>query len=39
MRDDERSWLNSYHRAVRERLAPRVSGAALAWLEARTLPI
>ncbi len=39
MRDDERAWLNGYHRAVRERLTPRVSGAALTWLEARTLPI
>ena len=39
LRDDERAWLNSYHRAVRERLAPRVSGAALAWLNERTLPI
>ena len=39
MRDDERAWLNRYHRTVRERLAPRVSGAALAWLETRTLPI
>ncbi len=39
MRDDERAWLNGYHRAVRQRLAPRVSGAALAWLNERTLPI
>jgi Xaa-Pro aminopeptidase len=34
--DDERRWLDAYHATVRERLAPRVSGAALAWLEART---
>ena len=39
MRDDERTWLNGYHATVRERLAPRVSGAALAWLNQRTLPI
>ena len=39
MRDDERAWLNGYHLAVRESLTPRVSGAALAWLTERTLPI
>jgi Xaa-Pro aminopeptidase len=36
LREDELAWLNGYHRTVRERLAPHVSGAALAWLEART---
>jgi Xaa-Pro aminopeptidase len=36
MRADEIAWLNTYHATVRERLAPRVSGAALAWLETRT---
>ena len=39
MRADEIDWLNQYHATVRERLAPRVSGAALAWLNARTAPI
>ena len=39
MRDDERAWLNAYHATVRERLAPRVDGAALAWLLERTQPI
>jgi Xaa-Pro aminopeptidase len=39
MRDDERAWLNGYHATVRERLAPRVQGDALAWLLARTEPI
>ncbi len=39
MRDDERAWLNAYHATVRERLAPRLSGAALDWLEQRTRPI
>lgn len=39
MRADEIEWLNQYHDTVRERLAPRVSGAALAWLNARTAPI
>jgi Xaa-Pro aminopeptidase len=39
LRDDEVAWLNAYHAMVRERLAPRVSGAALAWLEERTQPI
>ncbi|RQO54441.1 Xaa-Pro aminopeptidase [Paucibacter sp. KBW04] len=33
---DEIAWLNSYHAEVRARLAPLVSGAALAWLNTRT---
>ncbi len=36
LRADEIDWLNGYHATVRERLAPRVSGDALAWLQART---
>jgi Xaa-Pro aminopeptidase len=36
LRDDEVAWLNAYHATVRERLAPRVSGDTLAWLQART---
>jgi Xaa-Pro aminopeptidase len=36
LRDDERQWLNGYHAEVRRRLAPRLSGAALDWLVART---
>lgn len=36
LRDDELQWLNDYHALVRKRLAPRVSGAAQAWLEDRT---
>jgi len=36
LRADEIDWLNAYHTTVRERLAPRVSGAALAWLNLRT---
>ena len=39
MRSDELAWLNDYHATVRERLAPRVSGDALAWLMARTEPL
>ena len=39
MRADEIAWLNAYHATVRERLSPRVDGAALAWLVARTEPI
>ena len=35
----ERAWLDAYHRTVRERLAPRLAGDALAWLEARTRPL
>jgi len=36
MRADEIDWLNRYHATVRERLAPLVDGAALAWLMVRT---
>ena len=39
LRQDEVDWLNRYHATVRERLAPRVDGAALAWLQERTAPI
>ena len=39
LRDDEVAWLDHYHATVRERLAPRVDGAALAWLLARTAPL
>ncbi|MBV8470653.1 MAG: M24 family metallopeptidase C-terminal domain-containing protein, partial [Burkholderiaceae bacterium] len=33
---DEIAWLDDYHAVVRERLAPKLSGAALAWLMERT---
>ncbi|MCY7315009.1 MAG: aminopeptidase P family protein [Rubrivivax sp.] len=39
LRADEIDWLNSYHAMVRDRLTPKVSGAALAWLKERTEPI
>jgi Xaa-Pro aminopeptidase len=39
MRADEIAWLNGYHHVVRERIGPRVTGAAKAWLEARTLAL
>jgi Xaa-Pro aminopeptidase len=39
LRADEVAWLNAYHAEVRRRLSPRVSGAALHWLEARTHPL
>jgi Xaa-Pro aminopeptidase len=39
MRADEIAWLNAYHATVRERLLPRVSGDARAWLLARTEPV
>jgi Xaa-Pro aminopeptidase len=39
LRPDEIDWLNAYHATVRERLAPRCVGDALAWLLARTEPI
>ena len=39
LRADEIDWLNAYHATVRERLAPRVQGDALAWLLQRCQPI
>jgi Xaa-Pro aminopeptidase len=36
MRADEIAWLNQYHATVRERLLPRVAGAARDWLLLRT---
>jgi Xaa-Pro aminopeptidase len=39
LRADEIDWLNTYHATVRERLAPRVQGDALAWLLQRCQPI
>ncbi|HUP07000.1 MAG TPA: aminopeptidase P family protein [Caldimonas sp.] len=39
LRADEIEWLNAYHATVRSRLAPLVSGPALAWLLKRTAPI
>jgi Xaa-Pro aminopeptidase len=32
-------WLDRYHATVRERLAPRLTGDARAWLEVRTAPL
>ncbi|MEP6608174.1 MAG: aminopeptidase P family protein [Burkholderiaceae bacterium] len=39
LRDDEISWLNTYHAEVRRRVSPHVSGRAAEWLELRTAPI
>ncbi|MBV8035371.1 aminopeptidase P family protein [Roseateles sp.] len=39
LRADEIAWLNDYHATVRKRLAPKLGGAALAWLMARTEPL
>ncbi|MBI3286389.1 MAG: aminopeptidase P family protein [Burkholderiales bacterium] len=39
LREDEIAWLNDYHTTVRQRLAARVSGAALGWLQQRTQAI
>ncbi|HMN75750.1 MAG TPA: aminopeptidase P family protein [Burkholderiaceae bacterium] len=39
LRDDEIAWLNAYHAEVHARLAPLVSGDALAWLIERTRPL
>ncbi|HMO46414.1 MAG TPA: aminopeptidase P family protein [Rubrivivax sp.] len=39
LRTDEIDWLDAYHATVQERLAPRVDGEALAWLQQRCRPI
>lgn len=39
LREDELAWLNAYHETVRARVSPHVSGAAKAWLDARTRAI
>lgn len=39
LRDDEKDWLNSYHRNVFNELKDRVEGEALAWLTERTQAI
>jgi Xaa-Pro aminopeptidase len=39
LRPDEAAWLDDYHRSVRERLAPLLSGAALDWLQRETVPL
>lgn len=39
LREDEKSWLNEYHRHVFEQLKDRVEGEALAWLTERTQAI
>ena len=39
LRADEAAWLDGYHATVRERLLPKVSGAARDWLLARTEPL
>ena len=37
--EGEVDWLNRYHDMVRERLSPKLDGAAKLWLEERTRPI
>jgi Xaa-Pro aminopeptidase len=39
LRADEIEWLNAYHAEVWRRVAPHVSGAARAWLQARCAAI
>ncbi|MDR0687195.1 MAG: aminopeptidase P family protein [Prevotellaceae bacterium] len=36
MTDEETAWLNAYHRAVYEKLSPRLSDAEKAWLKDKT---
>ncbi|MBO0663436.1 aminopeptidase P family protein [Jiella sp. MQZ9-1] len=37
--EDERQWLNAYHRRVREALSPHLSAQDATWLEAVTRPL
>ncbi|TAN30282.1 MAG: aminopeptidase P family protein [Castellaniella sp.] len=37
--ENERAWLNQYHRQVRERLLPLVTGTVRDWLMVRTEPL
>ena len=39
LRQDETDWLNGYHAMVRDRVAPRVVGAAADWLMTRTAAV
>ncbi|MFJ2536348.1 MULTISPECIES: aminopeptidase P family protein [unclassified Pseudomonas] len=36
---EEKQWFNTYHAQVRERLSPLLDGAALEWLNTRTIAI
>ncbi len=35
----EREWINAYHAACREKVGPRLDGAAAMWLHHATEPI
>jgi Xaa-Pro aminopeptidase len=35
----ERDWLNTYHQTTREKIGPRLSGAATKWLDQATAPL
>ncbi|WP_288941964.1 aminopeptidase P family protein [uncultured Roseovarius sp.] len=37
--DPERDWLDAYHAACRDKIGPRISGAARLWLEQATTPL
>jgi Xaa-Pro aminopeptidase len=39
LNEDEKAWLDAYHGRVRERLSPRLDGAARDWLARATGPI
>jgi Xaa-Pro aminopeptidase len=39
MAPDELAWLDAYHAVVRERVGPRVDGAARTWLDRATEPL
>jgi Xaa-Pro aminopeptidase len=39
LREEEISWINSYHRTIRDLLSPNLEGEDLAWLQEATMPI
>jgi Xaa-Pro aminopeptidase len=39
MAPDELSWLDAYHAEIRDRVGPRVDGAARTWLDRATAPL
>ena len=36
---EEKAWLNGYHAAIVEKLAPRLTAAERSWLEAKCAPL
>ena len=39
LQEEEISWINSYHRTIRDLLSPHLTGEDLVWLQEATTPI